>query len=145
MPHTVALLVYPGFELLDTTGPASVLSGANRALSRAGKSPFYAVETISAAGGLVASSSGVAVNSRALSRVSPVKVDTLLIAGGEEEAVRTAITDPALRRWVPRCAAAAGRFGSVCSGVFVLAALGLVHGKRVATHWEASCFAKCTQ
>jgi transcriptional regulator GlxA family with amidase domain len=69
MPHTVAMLVYPGFELLDTTGPASVLAGASRALRRVGKRPFYVVETISAAGGLVESSSGVAVHSRALAMV----------------------------------------------------------------------------
>jgi transcriptional regulator GlxA family with amidase domain len=136
MRHTVAMLVYPGFELLDATGPASVLAGANRALRRAGKRPFYTLETVSPAGGLVASNSGVAVDSRALSRLSPSKVDTLLIAGAEEEAVRTAIGEPELRRWVTRCAASAGRFGSVCSGVFVLASLGLLHGKRVATHWE---------
>jgi transcriptional regulator GlxA family with amidase domain len=133
----VAMLVYPGFELLDTSGPASVLAGANRALRRAGKRPFYNVDTISAAGGLVMSNSGVAVSSRTLARVSPSKVDTLLIAGGDEQSVRTALANPALRRWVPRCAASAGRFGSVCSGVFVLAALGLLNGKRVATHWEA--------
>jgi transcriptional regulator GlxA family with amidase domain len=29
------------------------------------------------------------------------------------------------------------RFGSVCSGTFVLASLGLLDGKRVATHWNA--------
>jgi transcriptional regulator GlxA family with amidase domain len=32
---------------------------------------------------------------------------------------------------------AAERFGSVCAGTFILAGLGLVDGKRVATHWEA--------
>jgi transcriptional regulator GlxA family with amidase domain len=137
MAHRVALLVYPGFELLDASGPASVLSGANHALRRDGKSPFYSVETISSAGGPVISSSGVSIHTRALSRVSPSSVDTLLIAGGEEAPVRTAIGEAALRQWVPRCAASATRFGSVCSGAFVLAALGLLHGKRVATHWDA--------
>ena len=42
-----------------------------------------------------------------------------------------------MRRWVPRCAARARRIGSVCSGTFVLAALQLIDGRRVATHWEA--------
>lgn len=137
MPHNVALLVYPGFELLDATGPASVLAGANRAQRHAGKNPFYSVELISPAGGFVASSAGVTVHSRALSRLSPSKVDTLLIAGADEDAVRAVLGDPGLRRWVARCAASTARFGSVCSGVFVLAALGLLHGRRVATHWEA--------
>jgi transcriptional regulator GlxA family with amidase domain len=138
MLHRVALLVYPGFELLDASGPASVFSGANDALRRDGKGPFYAVEMLSAPGGLVSSSSGVALHTHAVSRVLPANVDTLLIAGADAEHVRSAITEPALRRWVPQCAASAARFGSVCSGAFVLAALGLIHGRRVATHWDAS-------
>jgi transcriptional regulator GlxA family with amidase domain len=137
MLHKVAVLVYPGFELLDATGPASVLAGANRAQQRAGRKPLYSVELVSPAGGLVASSAGVTVQSRALSRLSPSKVDTLLIAGADETSVRAVLGDPALRRWVRRCALTAARFGSVCSGAFVLAGLGLLHGKRVATHWEA--------
>jgi transcriptional regulator GlxA family with amidase domain len=137
MPHHVALLVYPGFELLDTAGPSSVLTAANRVLQRAGTRPLYAVDTVSATGGLVASSSGVLVHTRPVGRMPPARVDTLLVAGGDAHAVRQALAEPALRRWVPRCAAAASRFGSVCSGAFVLAALGLLDGKRAATHWEA--------
>lgn len=137
MLHQVALLVFPGFELLDASGPASVLAGANQALRRDGKSPYYSVKTISPAGGPITSSSGVSVHTHALSRLSPTNVDTLLIAGGEAETVEAVLREGALRRWVPRCAASAARFGSVCSGAFVLAALGLLHGKRVATHWEA--------
>jgi len=45
--------------------------------------------------------------------------------------------EPALRRWATRCASAATRLGAVCTGAFVLAALGLLDGKRVATHWFA--------
>jgi transcriptional regulator GlxA family with amidase domain len=137
MLHKVALLVYPGFELLDATGPASVLAGANRAQRGAGRKALYSVELISPAGGGVTSNTGVTVQSRALSRLSPSKVDTLLIAGADEGSVRAMLGDPALRRWVQRCAASATRFGSVCSGAFVLAALGLLHGRRAATHWEA--------
>lgn len=133
----MAFLVYPGFELLDATGPASVFAQANRACRRRGEPPFYEVEMVSPDGGLVASSSGVAIETRALSGLAPAKVDTLLIAGAEVDSLRAVIADPAVRRWTPRCARTALRFGSVCSGAFVLAALGLLDGKRVATHWDA--------
>jgi transcriptional regulator GlxA family with amidase domain len=43
-----------------------------------------------------------------------------------------------LRQWLCKVAPKARRFGSVCTGAFVLAAAGLLDGKRVATHW-ASC------
>ena len=43
-----------------------------------------------------------------------------------------------MRRWLCKVAPRAKRYGSVCTGAFVLAAAGLLDGKRVATHW-ASC------
>jgi transcriptional regulator GlxA family with amidase domain len=137
MAHSVALIVYPGFELLDASGPASVFAGANHSLCQHGKPPFYAIETASPHGGPVASSSGIALQTRQLSTLLPARVDTLLVVGAEADSVRAVTVDPRLRRWLPRCARVAKRFGSVCAGTFVLAALRLLDGKRVATHWDA--------
>jgi transcriptional regulator GlxA family with amidase domain len=137
MRRRIVLVVYPGFELLDLAGPASVFRSANFSLAKEGKPPFYSVDIVSAKGGTVASNSGVAVETCKLAEQSPEDVHTFLIAGGEADTVLAAIADPSLRRCVPRYVAAAARFGSVCSGVFILAALGLVNGKRVATHWDA--------
>jgi transcriptional regulator GlxA family with amidase domain len=47
------------------------------------------------------------------------------------------MVEPLLRRWVPRCAATAERFGSICAGAFILGSLGLLNGRRAATHWDA--------
>lgn len=135
MAHTIAILVYPGFELLDASGPASVFAEANRTLRAGGKDALYSVEMISPEGGLVPSGGGVALQTSPLSAIPPASIDTLLITGAEEISLRAVIADPAVRRWVPECARAAQRFGSVCSGAFVLAALGLLDGRRVATHW----------
>jgi transcriptional regulator GlxA family with amidase domain len=137
MLHKIVFLVYPGFELLDASGPASMFAGANQALRDEGKRSCYAVEMVSPEGGLVASSGGVELQTRARSQISPAQVGTLLIAGAEAESLRAATADRAVRRWVPRCAKTAARFGSVCSGTFVLAALGLLARKRVASHWSA--------
>jgi transcriptional regulator GlxA family with amidase domain len=38
--------------------------------------------------------------------------------------------------WITETAERARRYGSVCTGVFLLAAAGLIDGKRVTTHWE---------
>lgn len=137
MPHTVAFLVYPGFQLLDASGPVSVFTEANHALKKRRRDAFYEIEMVSSRGGLVTSGSGIALQTRALSDMPAAGVDTLLVSGGDAESLRTAIADPAVRRWTPRYAEAAERFGSVCSGTFLLAALGLLNGRRVATHWEA--------
>src|SRR5690606_15347319 len=42
----------------------------------------------------------------------------------------------ALREALPAQAGKARRLGSVCTGAFILAALGLLDGHRVATHWD---------
>jgi transcriptional regulator GlxA family with amidase domain len=131
--RTIVLLAYDGFQLLDVTGPAAVFAAANNILKRRA----YDVRVVSPVGGTVASDSGVAISTRAIARAPSNRVDTLLIAGADETALRAVIADRAVRRWVPRCAARARRFGSVCSGTFVLAALQLIDGRRVATHWEA--------
>jgi len=135
--HRVAFVVYPGFELLDMSGPAAVFDGANYALSERGKAPYYAVDIISAEGGSVKSSSGVAVESRRRGAGASNRMDTLLVAGAQRENLMRVVADPGLRTWLPKLAARATRFGSVCSGAFLLANLGMLDGRRVATHWNA--------
>lgn len=135
--HHVAFIVYPGFELLDVSGPASVFNGANRALGQRGKPAFYAVGLASAEGGAVESSSGVTLETRPIAGLRPAEARTILVAGAEREHLLPAVADPALRAALPRLTATAERFGSVCSGGFVLAALGLLDGRRVATHWDS--------
>lgn len=132
-PLRVALIAYEGFQLLDITGPAAVFAAAGRAAGRGA----YEVIVLSPDGGETASDSGVTLATRALARMPPDQIDTLLIAGAEAAALRRATADASIRRWLPRCAKAVRRFGSVCSGTFILAALGMIDGKRVATHWEA--------
>lgn len=135
--HRIVFIVYPGFELLDTSGPISVFTSANRALGLAGKPPFYAVELASPAGGPVTSSSGVAVHTQSLEERSREGVDTLLVAGAESEHLLPVLADSVWAAWVPDLARKARRFGSVCSGAIILARLGLLDGHRAATHWDA--------
>lgn len=135
--HRIVLITYPGFELLDASGPSSVFNGANRALEVAGEPRFYEIELVSSQGGAVASSSGIAVGTRRLDQIPPETIGTLLIMGAEREPLLQAMTDPDLTQGLCRAAVTAGRFGSVCTGVFFLAACGLLDGHRVATHWDA--------
>jgi transcriptional regulator GlxA family with amidase domain len=136
--HHVAIVVYPGFELLDATGPASVFNVANRTLAKRGGAPFYKVALVSAECGAVESSSGVALEARPIAGLQSVEAQTLLIAGAEREHLMPALADKTLLTAIPRLASNAERFGSVCSGGFFLAALGLIDGHRVATHWDAT-------
>ncbi len=135
--HPVAFIVYPGFELLDVSGPASVFNGANRALRQRGTSDFYNLMIASAEGGAVESSGGIALESRPIAELRPGQVRTVLVVGAEREPLMQTVTDSVLRTFLPRLVATAERFGSVCTGGFVLAALGLLDGRRIATHWDS--------
>lgn len=128
-PYRTCILAYESCQLLDVTGPAAVFGAANEAAGRA----VYDLRIVSPDGGLVTSSCGVALDSRRIGG----RPDTLLVAGGSH-GLKAAMARDDLRRWLRRAAPAARRFGSVCTGAFVLAAAGLLDGRRVATHW-ASC------
>lgn len=127
--HRVCLLAYEGCQLLDVAGPAAVFGAANEGRA----APFYDVAVVSPDGGAVASNCGVALHSAKIGG----QPDTLLVAGGSA-GLRAAMAREDVRRWLRKAAPGARRFGSVCTGAFVLAAAGLLDGKRVATHW-ASC------
>lgn len=135
--HHVTFVVYPGFELLDMSGPASVFTSANRSLGLSERPPFYAVDLVSLAGGPVTSSSGIVVETQSLEERTRKAVDTLLVVGAERENLLPILADPAWAAWLPKLASRTQRFGSVCSGAILLARLGLLDGQRVATHWDA--------
>jgi transcriptional regulator GlxA family with amidase domain len=132
-PHRVRLLAYEGCQLLDVTGPAAVFGAANEGRDR----PVYDLQILSPDGGAVTTNSGVALQSRRIGERSAGQPDTLLVAGGSR-GLKHAMERPDVKRWLRKVAPRTRRFGSVCTGAFVLAAAGLLDGKRVATHW-ASC------
>src|SRR6516225_2546009 len=96
----------------------------------------YDVRVVSPHGGLVSTSCGMSIGTQAPKAVAPETVDTMLVVGGGRDALRRAITPSATRGWLQRCVRRAARFGSVCSGAYILAELGELDGLRVATHWR---------
>jgi transcriptional regulator GlxA family with amidase domain len=144
--RTIAVLAVPDAQILDVTGPLEVFSSAEREVERRRRqaapgappprSPAYRLALVAPRRGRLVTSSGVAlVAPRALTDLSG-RLDTFLVAGGR--GVRAALADPALVAGVRRVARRARRFGSVCTGAYLLAEAGLLDGRRVTTHW-ASC------
>ncbi|MGX7708965.1 GlxA family transcriptional regulator [Methylobacterium sp. Gmos1] len=132
-PLTIAILVFPRCQVLDVTGPAMVFEAGNDAVAEA----HYEVRILSAMGGPVQTSSAISLVTQRMDEVPSDTVDTLLIAGGDEVGLDGLVANEAVRRWATAVSGRARRYGSVCSGTFVLAQFGLLHGKRVATHWSA--------
>lgn len=129
----VVLVVFPGVQTLDLTGPAEVFACAGRVRG----APVYEVVVASIPGGELVTSCGLPVRTRRLASITAKRSDTILVAGGDTMPITHAASDRALVRWLQRAARTARRTGSVCSGAFVLAAAGLLDGRRATTHWSA--------
>jgi transcriptional regulator GlxA family with amidase domain len=126
----VALVGYPGAQSLDIVGPLEVFSMANRY----GDPEGYEVILASLDGGTIVCNSGLELAGSAALADLPGDLDTILVAGGTEDALRRA-ADERLFDWLKQRTLATRRIGSVCSGALVLAAAGVLDGRRATTHW----------
>lgn len=127
----VVIVTFDSAQILDVTGPMEVFSSATRFVPGA----RYRSELVSVGGGRVLSTSGMEFTTTALADVVG-PVDTLMVAGGRD--TEEACADQELLGHLRRLAADARRVTAVCSGAFVLAAAGLLDGRRAVTHW-AEC------
>jgi len=135
--RTVAILLYDGVQSLDVTGPAEVFAGAAHALrAKAGDgrgTPGYRVRTIARGGRPVRSTSGLQLVPDGPVPRTAEGIDTLIVPGGEGHV--EACGEEALLRWLARSPSGCRRVASVCTGSFLLAAAGLLDGRRATTHW----------
>jgi len=131
--RVIDVLTYPAVQLLDVTGPVQVFASANDLVVAAGGSPAYLLRVVAQSGNGGTTSAGVTLAAGPLTQAGEA-LDTLLVAGGE--GAEAATENPVLVEWVQQRAASARRVASVCTGAFLLAAAGLLDGRRAATHWN---------
>lgn len=133
MIRQVGILLYPDFQLLDVAGVTAAFEIADTL-----KGGAYHVTPLSLHGGLVRSSSGMALDTIACS--SNNFFDTFIVVGGEGH--KRAMKSPELLDCILKQSRNTRRICSVCSGAFLLAAAGLLDGCRVTTHWQQAEFLK---
>ncbi|MFD4528197.1 GlxA family transcriptional regulator [Streptomyces sp. NPDC058470] len=123
--RTVLVVLFDAVQSLDVTGPVEVFAGAET--QRPGS---YRIRTASLDGAPVRTSSGLTlVPDHALADApSP---HTLLVPGG----AGSRHPDPRLTDWLREYGPQAERLVSVCTGAILLAAAGLLDGRRATTHW----------
>ncbi|MEU9984480.1 DJ-1/PfpI family protein [Streptomyces sp. NPDC050856] len=124
----VLVVLFDGVQSLDVTGPVEVFAGA----SRLSGEPVYPIRTASLDGSPVRTTSGLRLAADgSLADAWRLPPHTLLVPGGEG----TRAPDPRLIEWLRAHAPRAERLLSVCTGALLLAAAGLLDGRRATTHW----------
>jgi transcriptional regulator GlxA family with amidase domain len=130
MTRAIGFLIFENFQILDATGPLAAFEMPTR-----GPAPApYALHVLAPSAGPVRSSAGISLVAEA-TRDAP-RLDTLVVAGGE--GTRVAMRDPTLRAFIVAQAPLLRRLCCVCSGAGIVAASGLLDGRRATTHWRVS-------
>src|SRR5450830_1231649 len=110
---TIAMLVFPGVQALDVSGPLDVFAEANRFLPPA---DHYQLQVIGTEAGVITCSNGMQLVPHQCYAELTSAVDLLLVAGGPTLPLQP--PDAALSAWLQAAAGRAKRFGSICNGAF---------------------------
>ena len=130
MTLKIALIVFPGVQALDVTGPMDVFAEANVFLPPAER---YQLEVLGLEAGLLACSNGLSIQAHRHFTEASTAYDLVLCAGGP--ALPDQDFGPAFYSWLRTLCRRSRRFGSICNGALMLARAGLLDGRRVTTHW----------
>ena len=128
---SVAILVFPGVQALDVTGPLDVFAEANRILP---PDRQYRLNVLGTERGLIPCSNGLPIAAHRHYSEADERYDLLLVAGGP--ALPQQARDEAVCNWLRHAAQRSGRHGSICNGAFLLGHAGLLDGRTVTTHWN---------
>lgn len=131
MARTLSLLVFPGVQSLDVSGPLDVFTETNRFLI---PEEHYRMEVLGVERGLVPCSNGLLIQAHRHFSEAADAVDLMLVAGGP--VLLHEGFDSELHVWLRQAAQGAGRFGSICNGALLLARAGLLDNRTVTTHWN---------
>jgi transcriptional regulator GlxA family with amidase domain len=131
--RTIGILGYPDVQALDLIGPADAFAIADDHLRAAGSISGYKVVVLGLSRLTFAAESGVLLKPHTTLDRAP-SLDTLLVSGGR--GLRLPGQYQRVANWIRKRNSSIRRIASICTGVYALAATGLLDGMRVTTHWK---------
>jgi transcriptional regulator GlxA family with amidase domain len=128
---TLALVLFPGVQSLDVSGPMDVFAEANAFLP---PPQHYRLVTIGTTPSPIRASNGQQLGADLTLDEAGTGYDIVLVAGGPQLAQQH--DNPQLSAWLRAVALNVPRYGSICTGAYLLGRAGLLDGKRATTHWS---------
>lgn len=130
-PSQIAFLVYDQIKLLDLSGALQIFSDARLP----NDCPAYQCHMISSEGGMIATDTMVTLPSQAVAtfQKQACQIDILVIVGGF--GAYQAYQDRKIQQIIRDLSDSCRHIVAICTGSMLLAASGLLSGKRAATHW----------
>ncbi len=134
--RTVGILIFEGVEVLDFCGPFEVFATTAPLAGDGarGEDRLFDVITIAQTDEVVHCTGGLLVQPNATIDDHP-SLDILVVPGGR--GTRREQTNPVLLDWIAAQSRMIELTTSVCTGAFLLAARGLLDGRRATTHWAS--------
>lgn len=129
----VGFLGYDGVMALDLAGPIDAFMTAETDDRQDQRESCYEVVIIGLSSKAFTSESGIMFKPDRTILNAPA-LDTLIIPGGR--GLRRPDIQKKAADWIAHRAAEIRRIASVCTGVYALAAAGLLDGRQVTTHWR---------
>jgi transcriptional regulator GlxA family with amidase domain len=130
----IGIIAYDGVQALDIVGPADAFAAAMVPENHRKMVSGYQVAIIGLGPKPITSESGVVFQPEFTVRDS-LPLDTLIVPGGKALRLNPQ-TQLKVAQWVRQKAKRTRRITAVCTGVYGIAAAGLLDGRRVTTHWR---------
>ena len=140
----VAVLIYPGVELVDMNGPIDVFLHANRYYDRDFDNPRYKVYTVAETSEPLYSECKAVMVTPGYSIKSCPEPDMVIIPGRIQftKAATSIPAEPPVIDWIKEMGKKGKIIMSVCVGLYSLAPTGLLDGKKATTHYLSISYAQ---
>lgn len=130
----IAIIALDGVQSLDVAGPMDVFAAANTHMT-AGLRP-YRLTLATPDGCEVATRSGLRLAGAAAIDELPDAIDTIIVAGGHQDPTHEDASVAKVVAWLKRRSPVTRRIAGVNTGALLLAAAGLLSGRRASSHWS---------
>ena len=132
-PKRIGFIGFDGVVAIDIAGPAEAFACAKVKEGENCSTPCYEILAIASSNQAFVADSGVVFKPQKTFKTAP-PLDTLIIPGGI--ALRKPNVSRSVSAFVKARAARTRRIVSICTGIYGLAATGLLAGRQVTTHWR---------